>query len=202
MSFEISKLPYAYEALEPYIDSRTMEIHHTKHHAAYAANLNKAIKGTQWESSSIQELLEKATGVAAIRNNAGGFYNHNLFWSVLAAPSQSKPSAKLSKAIHEEFSSFESFKKEFDTAATTRFGSGWAWLCIGAEDKKLFITSSANQDNPLMPVADRSGIPILGLDLWEHAYYLKYQNRRPEYIAAFWQVVNWEEVSKTYEKIV
>lgn len=200
MSFELPKLPYAYDALEPYIDARTMEIHHTKHHAAYTSNLNKAIEGTEREKLSIEQLLKEAVDTPAIRNNAGGFYNHNLFWKVLAAPHQSKPSENLLKAINQNFSSFEAFKKEFEGAAATRFGSGWAWLCVCPKEKKLFVSSSANQDNPLMPFAERSGTPILGLDVWEHAYYLKYQNRRPEYIAAFWEVANWEEVSKSYEK--
>lgn len=194
MAFELPKLDYAYDALEPHIDARTMEIHHTKHHAAYTANLNKALEGSELEGKSIEEILASAGSLsAAVRNNGGGFYNHNLFWKVLSPNGGGAPQGELAEAIDKAFGSFENFKKEFSAAAATRFGSGWAWLV--KTDSGLVVSSTPNQDNPLMDVADVKGTPILGLDVWEHAYYLHYQNRRPDYISAFWDVVNWEEVS-------
>ncbi|MES2627757.1 MAG: superoxide dismutase [Bacteroidota bacterium] len=197
MAFELPSLPYSYDALEPHFDARTMEIHHTKHHQAYTTNLNNAIKGTEWEGKSIEEInknISKAT--PAIRNNGGGFYNHSLFWTVLSPKGGGEPSGELATAINTAFGSFENFKTEFANAATTRFGSGWAWLSVS--EGKLKVSSTPNQDNPLMDVAETKGTPILGLDVWEHAYYLHYQNRRPDFITAFWNVVNWEQVSKNY----
>lgn len=195
MAFELPKLDYAYNALEPNIDALTMEIHHTKHHAAYTNNLNAALEGTPNAGKSIEELL---TGISklsvAIRNNGGGYYNHNLFWKVIGPNGGGKPSGDLLAAIEKNFGSFDAFKEEFAKAAATRFGSGWAWL-VKQADGKLVITSTPNQDNPLMDIADVKGTPILALDVWEHAYYLKYQNRRPDYISAFWNVVNWNEVA-------
>ena len=200
MAFELPKLAYAYDALEPYIDSRTMEIHHTKHHAAYTNNLNNAIKGTELEGKSIEQILGAISKQsAAIRNNGGGFYNHNLFWSVMTPKGGGKPTGELGEAINKHFGSFESFKEKFTAAATTRFGSGWAWL-IKAGKGELIISSTPNQDNSLMDLAEVKGLPILGLDVWEHAYYLKYQNRRPEYIEAFYNVINWAEVTKRFLK--
>ncbi|MBN1949811.1 MAG: superoxide dismutase [Bacteroidales bacterium] len=194
MAFELPTLEYAYDALEPHIDARTMEIHHTKHHAAYINNLNNAIAGSPLEGHSIEEILAKAGSLSpAIRNNGGGHYNHNLFWKVMGPNGGGEPSGGLAEAIVSAFGSFENFKKEFSAAAATRFGSGWAWLV--KTDKGLLVSSTPNQDNPLMDVAEVKGTPILGLDVWEHAYYLNYQNRRPDYISAFWNVVNWEEVS-------
>ena len=199
MAFELPKLPYAYDALEPYIDVRTMEIHHTKHHQAYTTNLNNAIAGTPLEGKSIEEILKGVSAHSpAIRNNGGGFYNHNLFWEVMAPHAGSEPQGELADAINKHFGSLEKFKEEFVKAATTRFGSGWAWLI--AQNGKLVVSSTPNQDNPLMDVADVKGTPILGLDVWEHAYYLNYQNRRPDYISAFWNVVNWNEVNKRFKK--
>ncbi|HJX72155.1 MAG TPA: superoxide dismutase [Bacteroidales bacterium] len=192
--FELPKLDYAYDALEPYIDAKTMEIHHSKHHAGYTNNLNNAIPGTAYEGKEVEELFMNAkTLPAAIRNNGGGFYNHNLFWKVMSPNGGGLPGGNLADAINRDFGSFDKFKELFSNAAATRFGSGWAWLLVN--NGELKITSTPNQDNPLMDVADVRGTPILGLDVWEHAYYLKYQNRRPEYIAAFWNVINWEEVS-------
>jgi len=200
-SFTLPALPYAYDALEPYIDAKTMEIHYTKHHNAYLTNLNAAIEGTDWAEMSIEEIQKNISAApAAVRNNGGGFYNHNLFWTILSPKGGGEPGGKLGDAINKAFGSFDNFKTEFGKAATTRFGSGWAWLCVGA-DKSLKICSTPNQDNPLMDVdtAGCKGIPVLGLDVWEHAYYLNYQNRRPDYITAFWNVVNWNEVSQRYE---
>jgi superoxide dismutase, Fe-Mn family len=200
MAFQLPELPYAYEALEPHIDARTMEIHHTKHHAAYTNNLNAAIAGTDLEDKKIEDILANISKYSpAIRNNGGGFYNHNLFWEIMTPNSEGTPTGHMNihKAIERDFGTFDAFKKEFETAAATRFGSGWAWLCVDKEDK-LFITSTPNQDNPLMDVADKKGTPILGLDVWEHAYYLNYQNRRPDYISAFWNLVNWHKVSTNY----
>jgi len=192
--FELPKLGYAYDALEPYIDAKTMEIHHSKHHAGYTNNLNNALQGTAYEGKEIEELFEKVSTLpAAIRNNGGGYYNHDLFWKVMSPNKGGMPGGDLADAINRNFGSFDKFKELFSNAAATRFGSGWAWLVLS--NGELKITSTPNQDNPLMDVADVKGTPILGLDVWEHAYYLKYQNRRPEYIAAFWNVVNWEEVS-------
>ncbi|MEZ4886195.1 MAG: superoxide dismutase [Chitinophagales bacterium] len=197
MAFQLPDLPYAFDALEPHIDARTMEIHHDKHHAGYTNNLNAAIKGTDLEGKSIEELLSVASTNAAVRNNGGGFYNHSLFWSVMSPAGGGTPSGDLADAINNDLGSFDAFKDEFSKAAGSRFGSGWAWLCVGS-DGKLFVTSSPNQDNPLMDVADKKGQPILGLDVWEHAYYLNYQNRRPDYVTAFFNVINWEEVTKRY----
>lgn len=195
MAFELPKLDYAYNALEPNIDALTMEIHHTKHHAAYTNNLNAALEGTPNAGKSIEELLAGISKLSvAIRNNGGGYYNHNLFWKVIGPNGGGKPSGDLLAAIEKNFGSFDAFKEEFAKAAATRFGSGWAWLVKQADDK-LVITSTPNQDNPLMDIADVKGTPILALDVWEHAYYLKYQNRRPDYISAFWNVVNWNEVA-------
>lgn len=196
MAFELPKLPYAFDALEPHIDAKTMEIHHGKHHAAYTTNLNAAIEGTDLEGLSIEEILVKGVDKPAVRNNGGGFYNHNLFWEWLSPNGGGQPSGELAQAIDEAFGSFDKFKEEFAKAAATRFGSGWAWLI--KKDGKLQITSTPNQDNPLMPVADVQGTPILGLDVWEHAYYLNYQNRRPDYVSAFFNVVNWDKVAELY----
>jgi Fe-Mn family superoxide dismutase len=195
MSFELPQLPYAYDALEPHIDARTMEIHHSKHHAAYTTNLNAAIQGTDLEGKSIEEILLACKDKPAVRNNGGGFWNHNLFWEVMAPNAGGQPTGELADAIASTFGSFDAFKEEFAKAATTRFGSGWAWLCV--EAGKLVVCSTANQDNPLMGEGC-TGTPILGLDVWEHAYYLNYQNRRPDYINAFFNVVNWEAVAKKY----
>lgn len=197
MAFELPKLPYAYDALEPHIDARTMEIHHGKHHAGYTNNLNNAIAGTDMEGKSIEALLANHTDNAAVRNNGGGFYNHTLFWSVMSPNGGGEPSGELASAINEAYGSFEGFKDAFSKAAATRFGSGWAWLCVHSGGK-VEVCSSPNQDNPLMPNVGCGGQPILGLDVWEHAYYLNYQNRRPDYISAFFNVINWDEVSKRY----
>jgi Fe-Mn family superoxide dismutase len=197
MAFELPALPYAYDALEPHIDARTMEIHHTKHHNAYTTNLNKAIENTPMADMSIEDLLRKHADNTAIRNNGGGFYNHNLFWQIMSPNGGGLPTGDLAAAIDQYFGSFDSFKEKFNAAAATRFGSGWAWLCV-VEGGKLEICSTANQDNPIMPGIGCSGQTILGLDVWEHAYYLHYQNRRPDYINAFWNVVNWAEVSRRY----
>lgn len=193
MAFELPELPYAHDALEPHIDTKTMEIHHGKHHNAYVTNLNNAIAGTDLEGKSLEELLASHTDNAAVRNNGGGHFNHTLFWSVLSPNGGGEPTGAVAEAINEAFGSFENFKAEFSKAAATRFGSGWAWLC--AEGGKVSVCSTPNQDNPLMP-GECNGTPILGLDVWEHAYYLNYQNRRPDYISAFFNVINWEEVNK------
>jgi superoxide dismutase, Fe-Mn family len=193
MAFELPALPYASDALEPHIDKQTMEIHHGKHHNAYVTNLNAAIQGTDMEGKSLDELMKNISKhPAAVRNNGGGHYNHSLFWQVLGPNKGGKPSGELAQAIDSAFGSFDAFKEEFSKAGATRFGSGWAWLIV--KDGKLAVTSTPNQDNPLMDVAETKGTPILGLDVWEHAYYLKYQNKRPDYIAAFWNAVNWDEV--------
>ncbi len=197
MAFELPKLPYDFNALEPHIDAKTMEIHHGKHHNGYVTNLNKAIEGTDLENKSLEELMKVAGSNTAVRNNGGGHYNHSLFWKLLSPNGVGKPSGELASAIDAKFTSFDAFKEEFNKAATTRFGSGWAWLCVD-ESKELCVCSTPNQDNPLMDVAEKKGTPVLGLDVWEHAYYLKYQNKRPEYITEFWNVVTWEEVSKRY----
>ncbi|MDF4220379.1 superoxide dismutase [Maribacter sp. M208] len=198
MAFELPKLPYAYDALEPHIDARTMEIHHTKHHNGYTSKLNAAIEGTDLDGKSIEDIL---TGLdmsnGAVRNNGGGFYNHSLFWTILSSNGGGKPSGELAAAIDSAFGSFEEFKNKFTAAAGTRFGSGWAWLCVH-EGGKVEVCSTPNQDNPLMPGVECGGQPILGLDVWEHAYYLNYQNKRPEYIEAFFNIINWDEVSKRY----
>jgi Fe-Mn family superoxide dismutase len=200
MSFQLPKLPYAYDALEPHIDARTMEIHHSKHHNGYTTNLNNAIEGTDLESKSILEILENLDmSNMAVRNNGGGFYNHDLFWKVMSPNGGGEPSGELAAAINKEFGSFEGFKDVFSKAAATRFGSGWAWLCVhkGGEVK---VCSTPNQDNPIMPEIGCGGFPILGLDVWEHAYYLHYQNRRPDYIGSFFNLINWEEVNKRYNE--
>jgi Fe-Mn family superoxide dismutase len=197
MAFELPALPYAHDALEPHIDARTMEIHHGKHHAGYTNNLNAAIQGTDLENASIEDILAKAGSAgAAVRNNGGGYYNHNLFWTVMGPNGGGAPSGELAQAIDRDFGSFDAFKEAFGKAAATRFGSGWAWLIVAGG--KLHVTSTPNQDNPLMDVAETKGTPILGLDVWEHAYYLNYQNRRPDYIGAFWNVVNWDRVAANY----
>lgn len=198
MAFELPKLPYAYDALEPHIDARTMEIHHSKHHQGYTNNLNSAIAGTDLEGKSIKEVLVAGFDNAAVRNNGGGFYNHSLFWQVMSPNGGGKPSGALADAINAAYGSFDGFKDTFSKAAATRFGSGWAWLCV-KKGGAVEVCSSANQDNPLMPGIGCEGTPVLGLDVWEHAYYLNYQNRRPDYIAAFFNVINWDEVSKRYE---
>lgn len=196
MSFELPKLPYAYDALEPYIDARTMEIHHSKHHAAYITNLNNAIKDTELANKSLEAILSEASKVSpVVRNNSGGIYNHNMFWTVMKPNGGGLPTGDLADAINKYFGSFDAFKEKFNTAAATRFGSGWAWLVKNSKSE-LQVCSSPNQDNPLMDLAEVKGTPILALDVWEHAYYLHYQNRRPDYISAFWNVVNWDEVSK------
>jgi Fe-Mn family superoxide dismutase len=197
MAFELPDLPYASNALEPYIDARTMEIHHDKHHAAYTNKLNDAIKGTEMEGKRIEELMSSHSDNKAVRNNGGGYYNHNLFWTVMGTNKGGNPTGELADAINSAFDSFDEFKKKFANAAATQFGSGWAWLCV-QKGGKLEVCSSANQDNPLMPGVGCGGTPILGLDVWEHAYYLNYQNKRPDYIEAWWNVVNWNEVSNRY----
>lgn len=197
MSFKLPSLKYSYDALEPHIDARTMEIHHTKHHAAYTNNLNSAVENTGMAGLSIEDLLKDISKhPVGVRNNGGGFYNHNLFWEVMSPDGGGEPSGKLLEAINSSFGSFDAFKEGFSKAAATRFGSGWAWLV--KQDSSLVISSTPNQDNPLMDVADVKGLPVLGLDVWEHAYYLNYQNRRPDYIAAFWNVINWDEVSRRF----
>jgi Fe-Mn family superoxide dismutase len=194
MAFELPKLPYDYKALEPHIDARTMEIHYTKHHQAYVTNLNNAIAGTDAEKMSLEDICKSISKFPMpVRNNGGGHFNHSLFWTVLKPNGGGLPTGDLAKAIDSAFGSFETFKTQFSAAGTTRFGSGWAWLSVSGG--KLSISSTANQDNPLMDIAEVKGTPILGLDVWEHAYYLHYQNRRPDYIAAFWNLVNWDEVS-------
>lgn len=199
MAFELPKLTYAYEALEPHIDAKTMEIHLTKHHAAYTNNLNAAIQGTENEKKSIEEILQTVSKLpVAVRNNGGGFYNHSLFWTILKPNGGGAPTGDLKDAIDKHFGSFDKLKEVFSNAATTRFGSGWAWLFVNGK-KELEVGSSPNQDNPLMDVSEIKGTPILGLDVWEHAYYLKYQNRRPEYIGAFWNVINWEEIARRFK---
>ncbi len=198
MSFQLPKLPYSYDALEPYIDARTMEIHHSKHHNGYTTNLNNAVEGSNLEGKSILDILHNldlANG--AVRNNGGGFYNHDLFWKVMSPNGGGAATGEVAAAINEAFGSFDGFKEAFAKAAATRFGSGWAWLCVH-KGGKVEVCSTANQDNPLMPDMDCSGTPVLGLDVWEHAYYLNYQNRRPDYINAFFNVINWEEVNRRY----
>ncbi|HIB8181163.1 TPA: superoxide dismutase [Elizabethkingia anophelis] len=197
--FKQAPLPYAYNALEGSIDAQTMEIHYSKHGAAYVANLNKAITGTSLEKESLVKILSGISKQSpAIRNNAGGHYNHELFWTVLTPEKNTQPSEKLAKAINQSFGSFDAFKEKMSKAGADRFGSGWAWLIVTPE-KKLAITSTANQDNPLMDIAEVKGIPVLGIDVWEHAYYLKYQNKRADYLSAIWNVINWKEINKRYE---
>lgn len=198
MAFDLPKLPYAFDALEPNIDARTMEIHHDKHHAGYTKKLNAAIEGTDMEGKKIEDILTNLDmSKTAVRNNGGGFYNHSLFWKMMSPDGGGKPSGDVAKAIDEAFGSFDSFKEKFSDAAGSRFGSGWAWLCVH-KGGKVDICSTPNQDSPLMPDTGCGGHPILGLDVWEHAYYLHYQNKRPEYIDAFFNVINWDEVAKRY----
>lgn len=199
MAFELPKLPYAYDALEPHIDARTMEIHHTKHHNGYTTKLNDAIAGTDLDGKDIEDILSNLDmSNMAVRNNGGGFYNHSLFWEVMSQNGGGTPSGELASAIDGAFGSFEGFKEKFTAAAGSRFGSGWAWLCVH-KGGKLEICSTPNQDNPIMPGVECDGQPILGLDVWEHAYYLHYQNRRPDYISAFFNVINWEKVAENYK---
>ena len=197
MAFELPQLPYAYDALEPHIDARTMEIHHSKHHNAYVTNLNAAIAGTDLEGKSIVDLMKNLDmNNMAVRNNGGGHYNHTMFWEIMSPNGGGLPTGELATAIDAAFGSFDAFKAEFSKAGATRFGSGWAWLCV--KDGKLEVCSTPNQDNPLMPGVACGGQPILGMDVWEHAYYLNYQNRRPDYIEAFFNVINWTEVAKRF----
>jgi superoxide dismutase, Fe-Mn family len=197
--FELPALPYGYDALEPYIDKMTMEIHHGKHHGGYVNNLNKAVEGTALEGQSLEQLLKSVSKhPAAVRNNGGGHFNHSLFWTIMKKGGGGKPSGNLSSALNSAFGSFDEFKKQFSNAAATRFGSGWAWLIV--QNGKLAICSTPNQDNPLMDVSESKGTPILGLDVWEHAYYLKYQNRRPEYIENWYNLINWDEVASRFSK--
>lgn len=198
MAFDLPKLPYAYDALEPHLDARTMEIHHTKHHQGYTSKLNAAIEGTDLDGQSIEDILSGLDmNNGAVRNNGGGFYNHSLFWEIMSPDGGGAPSGELASAIDNAFGSFDKFKEEFSAAAGSRFGSGWAWLCVH-KGGKVEVCSTPNQDNPLMPGTGCEGTPILGLDVWEHAYYLNYQNRRPDYIAAFFNVINWDKVSQLY----
>ncbi len=198
MAFELPNLPYAYDALEPHIDARTMEIHHTKHHNGYTTKLNGAIEGTDLENQSIESILKNLDmGNAAVRNNGGGYYNHCLFWEIMSPNGGGEPGGDIGGAISDSFGSFTAFRESFSNAAATRFGSGWAWLCTHPGGK-LEICSTPNQDNPLMPDTSCGGHPILGLDVWEHAYYLNYQNRRPDYIGAFFNIINWEKVGELY----
>lgn len=200
MAFELPKLPYAFDALEPHIDARTMEIHYSKHHNAYTTNLNNAISGTELEGKSIEEILKNLDmSNGAVRNNGGGFFNHNLFWEIMSPTGGGQPSGDLAVAIDKDFGSFENFKAAFAKAGATQFGSGWAWLCV--KDGKLEVCGTPNQDNTLMPGVGCGGTPILGMDVWEHAYYLNYQNRRPDYIEAFFNVINWAEVAKRYAAV-
>ena len=198
MAFELPDLPYGYDALEPHIDARTMEIHHTKHHAAYVAKLNGAVDGTEAADKSLDELIKNISQYSgAVRNNGGGHYNHTLFWSIMGPNGGGTPDGELGAAIDATFGSFDAFKDQFSNAAATRFGSGWAWLGV-KDNGGLCVCSTPNQDNPVMDIAEEPCTPILGLDVWEHAYYLKYQNRRPDYISAFWDVVNWAEVTSRF----
>lgn len=198
MAFELPKLNYDYAALEPHIDARTMEIHHTKHHGAYTANLNSALQGTEWEGKTIEEIMASVSKLpVAVRNNGGGYYNHNLYWNILTPGGSKEPAGALLSAINDSFGSVAGFKEAFVKAALTRFGSGWAWLL--QSDNKLVVSSTPNQDNPLMDVAEVKGNPILGIDVWEHAYYLNYQNRRPDYVEAFWNLINWDEVASRFK---
>ena len=200
MAFVLDPLPYSSDALEPNIDKQTMEIHHGKHHNAYVTNLNNAVTGTEMENLSIDELVANVSKYpVAVRNNGGGHFNHTFFWNILSANGGGQPTGQLAEAIDQKFGSYDTFKEEFTKAATTRFGSGWAWLSVTA-DGELAISSTPNQDNPLMDVAEQKGTPIIGLDVWEHAYYLKYQNRRPEYIAAFWNMIDWNTADTRYQE--
>lgn len=199
MAFELPKLPYDFNALEPHVDARTMEIHHGKHHAAYVNNLNAALEGSEGQAEGLDDLMKNISKYPApVRNNGGGHWNHSLFWTIMSPNGGGHPSGSLADAINSDLGGFDKFREEFTKAAATRFGSGWAWLCV--ENGKLRVCSTPNQDNPLMDVVtDCKGTPILGLDVWEHAYYLNYQNRRPDYISAFFNVINWAEVNKRYE---
>jgi superoxide dismutase, Fe-Mn family len=201
MAFTLPDLPYAFDALEPFIDAQTMQIHHDKHHAAYVTNLNKALEGnTEAQNASIETILRNVSKYpAAVRNNGGGHYNHTLFWNIMRKNENGQPGGALKEAVDRDLGGWDKFKETFANAGTTRFGSGWAWLVV-KDDNSLVVASTPNQDNPLMDVAEVKGTPILGLDVWEHAYYLKYQNRRPDYIAAFWNVVNWDEVGRMYQQ--
>lgn len=202
MSHQLPNLPYEYNALEPHIDARTMEIHHSKHHNAYVTNLNNAIAGTEMENLSLEDLFKNMSKYPMpVRNNGGGHYNHTMFWNIMSPNGGGAPTGKLAAAIDSELGGFDKFKEAFAAAGATRFGSGWAWLCVD-NNKKLCVCSTPNQDNPLMDIADCKGTPILGMDVWEHAYYLHYQNRRPDYIAAFFNVINWEEVGRRYEATI
>ena len=197
MAFTLPQLPYAYDALEPHIDAKTMEIHYTKHHQGYVNNLNKAIEGTENADKSLEELVKNAGNISvAVRNNGGGHWNHSFFWTILSANGGGQPSGDLAAAIDSAFGSLDGLKEKFNAAGGSRFGSGWAWLIV--KDGQLEVTSTPNQDNPLMDVAETKGTPILGVDVWEHAYYLNYQNRRPDYLAAFWNLVNWDKVAELY----
>jgi Fe-Mn family superoxide dismutase len=198
MAFELPNLPYAFNALEPHIDARTMEIHHGKHHQAYVTNLNAATAGTDAEKLSIEDICKNISKYPMpVRNNGGGHFNHSLFWTVMKQNGGGNPTGAVAEAITAAFGTFDEFKAKFNTAGATRFGSGWAWLVVGA-DKKLVVSSTPNQDNPLMDIAEVKGIPILGCDVWEHAYYLNYQNRRPDYMAAWWSLINWDEVNRRF----
>jgi Fe-Mn family superoxide dismutase len=199
MAFELPNLPYPSNALEPNIDQQTMEIHHGRHHKGYTDNLNKAIQGTDMENKSIEEILKNVSGNNAVRNNGGGYYNHSLFWEVMSPNGGGQPTSAVAEAINKKWGSFDKFKEEFSNAAATRFGSGWAWLIVTGNGE-VDVTSTQNQDNPLMDVAEKKGTPVLGLDVWEHAYYLKYQNKRVDYVGNWWNVVNWEAVSRRYEQ--
>ena len=202
MAFELKALPYANNALEPHIDATTMEIHHDRHHNAYVTNLNAAIKDSEWDSKTIEEILANISKLApAVRNNGGGHFNHDLFWSIMGPNAGGNPTGDLAAAIDKTFGSFDELKKQMAAAGTTRFGSGWAWLIVKS-DKTLAVCSTPNQDNPLMDIAEVKGTPILGIDVWEHAYYLKYQNKRPDYLAAIWNVINWNAVADRYAKAV
>jgi len=199
MAFTLPALPYAPEALEPHIDAQTMQIHHGKHHQAYVDNLNKAIAGTEHENKSLEELVKHAGSISpAVRNNGGGHWNHSFFWQILGPKAGGQPTGTLADAINSTFGSLDALKEKVNAAGTTRFGSGWAWLIV--KDGKLEVSSTPNQDNPLMEVAEVKGTPILGIDVWEHAYYLKYQNKRPDYLKAIWEVINWNNVSENFEK--
>lgn len=200
MAFELPPLKYGFDALEPHIDAKTMEIHHDKHHAGYTKKLNDALEGTDNEGKTIENILKNLDkSDSAVRNNGGGYYNHNLFWEIMSPDGGGKPEGELAKAIDNAFGSFDAFKEQFSQAAATQFGSGWAWLCV-EEGGKVSVCSTPNQDNPLMPWAGCKGTPILGIDVWEHAYYLNYQNRRPDYINSFFNVIDWKEVSARYAK--
>ena len=199
MSFELPKLPYDFNALEPHVDARTMEIHHGKHHQAYVRNLNAAIAGTEAENLSIEDICKNISKYPApVRNNGGGHFNHSLFWTIMKKNGGGNPHGAIADAINSAFGSFDEFKTKFNQAGATRFGSGWAWLVVGA-DKKLVVSSTPNQDNPLMDVAEVKGTPVLGCDVWEHAYYLKYQNKRPDYLGAIWNAINWAKVQENFD---